>query len=239
MSRFWPEPRPLHVAPDALTIDDAGERRRIAFAGPPELGFAVAAGALAPRRGSRWQVVLADALVRYLVIAWPAGLKGRAERAAFIAHRFREVHGVSAPEWRIATEPAAAGAPLVACAAPTALIGAIEGWTGSQRLRLDGITGEFVAIYHRSRQSLDAPTAALAVRCGNRLTIGLWRDGLWSALRSQPLGMSGEAALRLLLDAPRRRDRADDGDGVLYCIGVSLTAPPGWHVVALDGEMFA
>lgn len=236
MSRFWSEPRRLHVAPDALTIDDAGERRRIAFDGPAQAAFAAAAASLAPRRGSRWHVVLADALVRYLVIEWPAGLKGRAERAAFVAHRFREVHGASAPEWRTAMEPAVAGAPLVACAAPAALVDAVEVWARAQRLRLDGITGEFVAVYNESRQALDAPTAALAVQRGGRLTIGLWRDGRWSALRSQPFGMSGEAMLRLLLDAPQRSG-GDDGGGLLYCTGGSLSAPPGWHAVPLDGEV--
>ena len=118
MSRFWAEPLRLLVEADALAVVGGGERRRVGFHGEAEAAFAASApDALVPH-GSRCQVLLADALVRYLVIHWPAGLRGRSERTAFVAHRFREVHGVASPEWQIIVEPTAGKFPALACAAP-------------------------------------------------------------------------------------------------------------------------
>ena len=241
MSRFWAEPQRLLIEPDALVVvGSGGSARRIAFDAAPDLALAAFAGESADlvRRGSRWQVSIADALVRYLVVRWPDGLRGRGERVAFVAHRFREVHGVVAPEWQIAVERTATRLPALACAAPAVLVAAIGDWARRNRVRLVGASGEFIATYNRVRPALAHPLGALAVQRAGRVTVGLWHDAVWHALRSQPLGSGGDAGLALFLESMRVGAGAS-GEGVMYCAGTGFDAPPGWRTVRLGDAAWA
>ncbi len=234
MSRFWAEPRRLLVDADGLTVTGGGERRHVGFDGEADAAFAASAPDALMPRGGRCQVLLADALVRYLVIQWPSGLRRRSERAAFVAHRFHEVHGVRAPEWQIMVEPTAGGFPALACAAPAVLIEAIAEWTRRHRVRLTGLSGEFVAAYNRARPRVAHRFGALGLQRGGRLTIGMWHDAVWHALRSQPLGAGGDNAIGVMLAS--MRGRLGDEDGVLYCFGPMLDVPAGWRAITLGND---
>ena len=238
MSPFWVEPQRLLIDTDAICLGNNGAARRVEFNGMPEAGLAALTGESAGmiRRGARWHVLLADALVRYLVIHWPAGLRGRAEREAFVAHRFREVHGVVAPEWQIAIECSAADLPVLACAAPAVLVDAVGAWAQRNRQRVVGITGEFIGAYNRARSRLAYPLGALALQRGGRVTVGLWRDAAWQALRSQPLDPAGDAALGLFLESTRVWSGATEEGGVLYCLGAPFDTPVGWRTVTLEDQ---
>jgi hypothetical protein len=234
VSRFWAEPRRLLVEADALAVVGGAEWRRVGFDGEADAAFAASVpDALVPR-GSRCQVLLADALVRYLVIQWPSGLRGRSERAAFVAHRFREVHAVTAPDWQIMVEPTAGGFPALACAAPAALIEAIAAWARRHRVRLAGLSGEFVAAYNRARPRVAHGFGALGLQRDGRLTIGMWHDAVWHALRSQPLGAGGDNAVGVMLAS--MRGRLGGEGGVLYCFGPMLDAPAGWRAFMLGND---
>ncbi|BAL23427.1 hypothetical protein [Azoarcus sp. KH32C] len=241
MSRWWPEAARLLVEPDAFDIAAGGAPRRVEFAGRPQdaLPLLSQEGDAAIRPGTRWQVLLADGLVRYLVVEWPAGLRGRPERAAFVAHRFREVHGIESPEWQFAIEPSVTGVPTIACAAPVELIAAVDEWAARNRLRVARITGEFVATYNRLRSRLDNPLGALAIERGGRLTVGLWHDAMWLSVRSQPLGAGGANALGQLLQSLQTRAASQAEGGTLYRAGTDLEAPAGWAAIALGGEAWA
>lgn len=234
MSRFWAEPRRLLVEGDALCVLGGGERRHVGFDGEADAAFAASAPDAVVPGGSRCQVLLADALVRYLVIQWPSGLRGRSERAAFVAHRFREVHGVTAPEWQIMVEPTVGGFPALACAAPAVLIDAVAEWARRRRVRLAGLSGEFVAVYNRARPRLADRCGALGLQRGGRLTIGMWHDAVWQALRSQPLGAGGDNAIGVMLAS--MRGRLGGEGGVLYCFGPALDAPAGWRAITLGND---
>lgn len=239
MSRSSAE-RCLLIERDAICVRHGTAERRIGFDWSPETALATLAAEpdSGVRRGARWEVVFADALVRYLVIRWPDGLRGRAEREAFVAHRFREVHAVGAPEWKIVVERAATGIPSLACAVPTLHAEAVAAWARANRLRLGAVTGEFIDAFNRVRPQLAHPFGALAVRRGGRLTVGLWRNALWQTLRSQPLGPDGNGSIGLFLESPDWR--ADGGeDGVLYCLGAAPATPRGWRVVSLEGGAWA
>lgn len=234
MSRFWGEPRRLLVESDALSLVGGGNRRRVAFDGAPDAALAASGpDALVPR-GSRCQVLLADALVRYLVIQWPPGLRGRSERAAFVAHRFREVHGIAAPEWQLMVEPATGGFPVLACAAPAVLIDAVGEWAHRQRVRTVGLSGEFVAAYNRARPRVMHRVGALGLRRGGRVTIGMWDDAVWQALRSQPLGAGDENVIGPMLAS--MRGRLGGEGGVMYCFGPALDVPAGWRAITLGND---
>ncbi len=190
------------------------------------------------RRGARLRVVLGDAWLRYLVLTWPPGVRRGGERRAYLIHRFREVHQVAAPDWVLSVDRDVVNFPALACAVPAALLAAVQDFAGAARLRLAGVSGDFVDCFNRAQGRFDeAPgsPAALALRRGQRLTVGLWRDGAWRAVRSRVAGEAAAAAeLGYLLGddgaAPARGSEA----GVLYTVGAVDAAPPGWRRVALE-----
>lgn len=238
MSRFSAEARRLLIEQDAIRVGYGGTNKRLGYEWAPDA--ALAALAAAPdggvQRGSRWEVLFADAVVRYLIVQWPPGLRGRAEREAYLALRFREVHGVGAPEWRIVVERGASDFPVIACAVPAAHVEALAAWGREYRLRFGCVTGEFLSAYNRVRPELESPFGALAVQREGRVTLGFWRDAQWQTLRSQPLGPAGDTSLGLYLESQALRSGVPGQAGVLYCIGEGPRVPAGWCKLALHVE---
>lgn len=208
----------------------------------------------APGKGRALRVRLADAWLRYLVVHWPQGLRTAGERAAFLAHRFAEVHAVGAPEWVVQADRDAHDLPALACAAPAAVIAAAQGFAARHGYALRAIEADFVATYNGLRARLrdaDGEAAALAVFHHGRLTVGLWRSGAWCGVRSQAVRDQGSSALRMMLDAWGRetgRGRGSDdgertdapggaaGGGVLYAVGYTGAVPEGWRRRTAEAE---
>lgn len=208
----------------------------------------------APARGRLLRVRLADAWLRYLVVNWPPGLRTSGERAAFLAHRFAEVHGVGAPEWVTQADRDAHDLPALGCAAPAAVIAAVQAFAARHGYRLTGIEADFVATYNRLRSRFgeaDGEAAALAVEHEGRLTVGLWRSGAWRGIRSQSVRDDGSGALRLMLEAwgreagmaagfgakagvPAEPGAAPPG-GVLHAAGYRGALPMGWRRGETEG----
>lgn len=216
----------------AWTLGTGPGARRIAFNGalPAAALEALDAAAASPRR--RLQVVLDDSWLRYLVVRWPDALRGRDERQAYLAHRFHEVHGIAEPEWTFAFDRGPVHFPVLACAAQHAVTDGIEAFARARRLRLVGVAGSFVHCFNRLQGRLDSAAGALgalAVARGSRLTVGLWRDGAWQALRSQNVGEHGPQVLRQTLESWTLRAPGADGAGVLYTSGIVPAAPSGWR----------
>lgn len=190
-------------------------------------------------RNAPLRVVVHDMWLRHLVVSWPKGVSGRAERDAWLAHRFRDVHGASGPEWTLATDRDSIGSSVLASAVPTALLAAIHVFVRRHRLRLDGVVGDFVASFNRwqpgFRESRDS-LGALAVIRGRRVTAGLWRDGEWRAMRSQAfVGENASATLANMLDTWTLTEAGARGSdllpvGVLHAIGPDVDAPAGWRL---------
>lgn len=238
MSRFSADVRRVLIESDAIRVGHGSTQKRLAYEWAPDA--ALAALASAPdggvMRGSRWEVLFTDAVVRYLIVRWPPGLRGAAECEAFLALRFREVHGVGAPEWRIVVERGATDFPVIACAVPAAHVEAIAAWGSEHRLRFGCVTGEFLAAYNRVRPELESPFGALAVQREGRVTLGFWRDAQWQSLRSQPFGPAGDMSLGLYLESQALRSGVPGEAGVLYCIGEGPRVPAGWRKIALHAE---
>ncbi|CAI06777.1 hypothetical protein [Aromatoleum aromaticum] len=217
----------------AWTLGTGPDVRRIAFGGatPAPALEALDAAATPPR--SRLQIVIDDSWLRYLVVRWPDALRGREERQAYLAHRFREVHGVAEPEWTFAFDRGPVHFPVLACAAQRSVINALQAFARARRLRLVGVAGCFVHRFNRLQRRLDSAPGdfgALAVARGSRLTVGLWRDGAWQALRSQNVGDHGPQILRQTLESWTLRMAGADRGGVLYASGIAPAAPTGWRI---------
>ena len=194
----------LRLERDAWVLDGPDGTRRCALEGGAPAAALDALQPPAPGRGRALRVRVADAWLRYLVVNWPQGLRTAGERAAFLAHRFGEVHGVGAPEWVVQADRDAHDLPALGCAAPAAVIAAVQGFAARHGYTLAGIEGGFIATYNRLRARFrepDGEPAALAVLHDGRLTVGLWRSGAWRGVRSQPVRDDGATALRLMLEA--------------------------------------
>lgn len=194
----------LRLERAAWVLDGPDGTRRCALDGAAPAAVLDALQPPAPARGRPLRVQLADAWLRYLVVNWPPGLRTAGERAAFLAHRFGEVHGVGAPEWVVQADRDAHDLPALGCAAPAAVIAAAQGFAARHGYALAGIEADFIATYNRLRarfREADGEPAALAVVRDGRLTVGLWRSGAWRGVRSQSVRDDGAGALRLMLEA--------------------------------------
>jgi hypothetical protein len=252
----------LRLDADAWVLASPAGVRRRPLDGAPALQLEHLEFDAAAARARRLQVVIGDGWLRYLVARWPQRLRRGDERRAWLAHRFREVHGVAEPEWTIATDRDAVGVPVLAGAVPAALVGAVQAFAERRRLRLDGVAGDFVVCFNRHRRSFDEPAGsfgALALARDGRVTVGLWRDAAWLALRSQPFGddgagmvvrtLEGWCAAHAAESVRGGRERAGPADtasgaqrsaqspaGVLYAVGFDASAPAGWRVERRRGS---
>ena len=95
----------------------------------------------------------------------------------------------------------------------------------------------FIAAYNRARSRVADPIGALVLQRRGRLTVGMWRDAAWQALRSQPLGKTDDHTISLVLGS--MRGRLGGEGGVLYCFGPMLDAPAGWRAVTLGSDAWA
>lgn len=194
----------LRLERDAWVLDGPDGTRRCALDGGAPAAALDALQPAAPARGRPLRVRIADAWLRYLVVRWPQGLRTASERAAFVAHRFGEVHGIGAPEWVVQADRDAHDLPALGCAAPSAVLAAVQAFAARHGYALAAIEADFIATYNRLRarfREADGEPAALAVVHDGRLTVGLWRSGAWRGVRSQSVRDDGASALRLMLEA--------------------------------------
>lgn len=222
----------LRLEADAWVLHSPAGVQRQAHDGAPEPAMAQLTGDTGAR-GSRLHTVLGDGWLRYLVMRWPAGVQSREERAAYMAYRFHEVHGTSEPEWAFALDRDAVNFPALACAAPESLLAGIKIFADAHGLRPGRIVGDFVDCFNHLRPRFDEPPgtlAALALIRTGRLTVGLWRDGQWLAVRSRTVGENGAAELCHML-VGWRAELASEQTALLYVRGPLPVVCAGWSVI--------
>ena len=231
MSLLWPERITLHIAPDALQLRRGGAAP-VSVAG----GWAESLAAVAALpRFARVHVTVADRHARYLRLVWPEGIQ-RAERVAFVAHRFETVFG--AGPWVTLADRDALGGVCLAAAVPGALLMALNAWAAARRLRIASIEPAFVADYRRHCRRFRGDGALARLEAG-RVTLGVWHAGQWRALRSQPVGQADAGAAVLCLAALLASLPPEEGlsGGTLYLAG-GLPAPDllpsGWTCARVE-----
>lgn len=244
MSRFSADPWRLSLGDAAWGLAGAGQEWIAPIGEGPSMGLDRLGDPSLLRHG-RVEVELADNWLRYLVIDWPAGLKGRAEREAWVNERFRAVHGADAAQWVIAVDRAAFADTALASAAPRSLVGALTRFASAHQMRVVSLRGSFVTAYnrlHRGIQGMEsAACGALGVCRDGRLTLGLWVHGQWQRVRSVHAGDGAGAVLGTTLASwlPRLATVSADvsGSGVLHVLGVVPEAlPPDWRTQAWEAS---
>lgn len=230
----------LRLDGEAWTLHTSDGIQRRDVAGAPEVALAHIEARVSNGKRSL-SVILGDAWLRYLVIAWPPGMRRSDERRGFMDHRFLRVHEVGEPDWVVAMDRGVADYPALACAVPASLINAVRDFAEVRNLSLGSITGDFPASFNACRHYFDEPAGtlgALALLRGSRLTVGLWRDGAWLAVRSQNVAALGEDLLQVLLESWRVEYSGGDATagevGVLYAAGSVAKGPSAWRRVTVE-----
>lgn len=248
MSRFSAETCRLTLARDTWHLAGTGTAVT-APAGDDPAGALLTLGDHSTVRGGRLAVEIADDWLRYLVIEWPPGLRGGAERAAWVAERFRAVHGLGAAEWVLAVDQSAHGAAALASAAPRALVEGVTRFARDRRMRVVALQGSFVAGYKRLRTrpafSSDEVCGAFGLFREQRLTLGLWAGGQWRRVRSAVVseGDAAPALGRMLAGwgAEIGAELASSGGASLVRLqgfapqALAEGLPSGWHAQACAG----
>lgn len=230
MSRLWPERIRLHIGPASLRMSRRG-RADLELPLAADWPASLAALPELPRH-ARLEVRVADCHARYFRVLWPAGLQ-RGERDNWLRHRFAEIFG-SVDGWRVLADRDAVVHPCLALALPTALVAAVDDLAEQRGLKLRSLSADFVERYNPLSRGL-AADGALARAGDGRLTLGLWQDGCWLAIRSLA-GVGVEESLAGLLSQLTGRGELPAG-GTLYLAGATGVTglPTGWHAEAVDG----
>ncbi|WP_374485572.1 PilN domain-containing protein [Zoogloea sp.] len=230
MSRLWPERIRLHIGPASLRVSRRG-RADLELPLAADWSASLAALPELPRH-AHLEVRVADCHARYFRVLWPAGLL-RGERDSWLRHRFAEIFG-SVDGWRVLADRDAVVHPCLALALPMALVAAVDDLVEQRGLKLRSLSTDFVESYNPLSRRL-AADGALARACDGRLTLGLWQDGRWLAIRSLT-GVGVEESLAGLLPQLVGRGELPAG-GTLYLAGATDIAglPAGWKAEAVDG----
>lgn len=135
------------------------------------------------RAHCRVRVVLANSLVRYLLVPQSNRLSPEDE-AAVVRHCFNEVHGDAAEQWELRASPALGHSQRLASGVDRELIEDLRNLAATIGITLDSIQPRLMTVCNEHRKELkQTPAWLLLVEPGN-LCLGLLeRDGL-TRLRS-------------------------------------------------------
>lgn len=232
MSRFSAEPLRLTLKADAWQLQSADGAHAAALAGDPALALEALPPISALRKAGRLVVELGDIWLRYLVVQWPTGLRGARERRLWLEARFRAVHDIGPEAWCIAIDRDACGDSTLACAAPRAIVEALQVWIQHHRLRLTAFSGAYVHAYNRIATQAAGGRGAFALCRDGRLTTGSWQDGQWLRVRSEPSGTIPSQTLARTLALWSAGEPAAL-PGRLHVEGLQAEAlPAGWSLAA-------
>jgi hypothetical protein len=197
--------------------------------------LAPAAGAFAPLtealarpalKAASARIVLADALVRYFIVARPQGVRHRAELEELMAARFEEQFGLAGADWMIAGDLDPAAQSYLACAAPRKLIEALRRACAGLGLRLAALEPFAVSEMNRWRGKMPRGAAWFGAADAGTVTLGYRSAQGWLGVRTHAVGADAQQSLPLLAE----RDALVHGvaaPAAIVCTGLVGTPVPG------------
>ncbi|MBI4996766.1 MAG: hypothetical protein HZA64_09440 [Rhodocyclales bacterium] len=220
MSRLFPDQIQVSLAPDQVIVERRGARvslkgigtqlldRRILRAfgtagrSKHEAALQVMASALATvedRQRCRATVVLANSLVRYLLVPHSSRL-GPEDDAAVVRHCFQEVYGDAAERWELRASPASDLPLRLASGIERSLIEDLRSVMTTLGMRLDSVQPRLMAVCNEHRRLLDRQPAWLILVEPGMLCLGLLDRGNLVRLRSLRVDAHWAADLPALLE---------------------------------------
>jgi hypothetical protein len=179
------------------------ESLAVVAAGPdaaPWRGAVQALAAALPAHAGPAQVILANRLVRYVLVPWSDAVADGAEELAFARHCFERVYGEAAAHWDVRMSDEGDGMPKLACAVDAALPGALREVFAAAGVRLDSIQPSLMTVYNDYRRRLRGRHAWLAMLEPGNLCLALLHQGRWTRVRSMRIGPGWRVELAQILE---------------------------------------
>ncbi len=217
MSRLWPEPLTVTLAPGAARLTGADPVK--SARGDWDGALEAMEQALEKRRG-RVTLILSNRFFRlHLSPPQPAGLRAR-ETESFLRHSLEATFEEDFSAWQLRWQPRPPGEPLAVCAFPAARLAEVRQRLGP-RLRLAKLAPWFSAVRL-------APSACLVQAEGEHLTVAAQLRGRWR-LFSQLRGVGDPiATLRQRMDLLDAYPGEPWGAVRVQGLPAALALPQGW-----------
>lgn len=163
-----------------------------------------------PRSGTRIEVVLSSALVRYAVVDIHPAARRVDEVEALAARRFARIHGDCARTWAFTLDEAGRGTARLACAVDSALLEALRGLADRAFCRLCSVTPNLALKYNRARARLDPQRTLYALVEADAICVVSLRDGLWRSVHCvrSPASLRCEIARAVARESALHPDEA-------------------------------
>jgi hypothetical protein len=151
----------------------------------PALEALLPALAEAGAEGGEVTVVLSNHFVRYALLAPNPALKKDAEWREFARHRLASIHGAVSDDWQVRVSAAQAGGVRIVSAADKALIEEVRAKVGDAGGSLVSAQPNLIAAFNRTRELIGDSASWLVIRESGRVTMALFEEGTWKALRTR------------------------------------------------------
>ena len=130
-------------------------------------------------------VILSNHFVRYALLPWNADLKTEEEWQSLACHRLACVYGPAAEGWVLQQSRTAPEGARVVCAADRPLIDALSERIGAAGGTLVSVQPYLMSAFNRVRARIGKEDCWLVLEERGRLTLALFHDGAWQAIRSR------------------------------------------------------
>jgi len=157
-------------------------------------------GVLATYRNHDVSVVLADQLVRYVLLPWNEALRTGEQWMTLARHRLAAVHGAAAGDWEVKITETAPAGPRLACAVDRVLIEELAAQFVAANVRLLSVQPFLVAAFNRIRGEIGNGSCWLVIEEPGRLTLAFIQRGVWTAIRSRRADARWREALPELIE---------------------------------------
>ncbi|MBI4998631.1 MAG: hypothetical protein HZC22_17385 [Rhodocyclales bacterium] len=248
MSRLFPDELCISLAPDQVVVERRAvgvslqgfrtrplERRilrafgtagRDRYSGALQVMAATLAD-IDDRRHCRARVVLANSLVRYLLVPQSNRLSPEDE-AAVVRHCFQEVYGNAADQWELRASPAPDVPVRIASGIERALLDDLRGIVATAGIRLDSIQPRLMTVCNEHRRTLACQKAWLILVEPGNLCLGLVDQGSLVRVRGLRIDARWASELPALLEREACLAELDElpGDAFLWLrIGTTPNEP--------------
>ncbi len=177
--------RPRLVHKEVLTVAAAGADTASWQPALDTLAARVSAGVFA---GTEVTVVISSFFVRYTLVPWTDALAGEDEQMAYARHCFVRVYGDQAEKWTLKLSDGAPGNARLACAADTALIGALGSVLAPLGRAYRSLQPHLMASFNRWRARIDNGPVWFVDAEPGLLSVAFLREGRWQSIRTVKVG---------------------------------------------------
>lgn len=132
------------------------------------------------------QVMLSDALVRYAIAPWPAGIANRQELLLYAHNVFHEVHGLRPDTAELHLRSLDYQQPLFICGMPLDALAELRQICTAAGRKLPRVTPLFGRVFDLARKAM-AGDGMLLLREHQQLTFCVLRQQRWQLINSLPL----------------------------------------------------